>query len=56
MAADPHLAGAQTDEPDVMAALDGADGAERLVIADVSRDEAWLSTPAGCAADLPEWR
>jgi len=41
-------------EPDreVMAAVD----AGRLVIADVSRDEAWLSVPEGAAASLAKYR
>jgi hypothetical protein len=41
-------------EPDreVMAAVD----AGRLVIADVSRDDAWLSVPEGAAASLADNR
>jgi hypothetical protein len=37
---------------DVMAARDGP----RLVIADVSQDEAWLSAAEADAATLPDWR
>jgi len=56
MAAEPHMDGAQADDGEVMASIDEADGSERLVIADVSRDDAWVSTPAGCGAALEEWR
>ena len=56
MAADAHLAGAQADDAAVMAAIDEVDGTDRLVIADVSDDEAWLSTPACCGAALEAWR
>ena len=55
MAAEPHLDGAQCDDGEVMAAIDEVDGIERLVIADVSRDDAWVSTLAGCGATLSEW-
>jgi len=40
------------DGTDVMAALDQDD----LVIADVSRDDAWLVVPAAEAPDLTDWR
>ena len=41
--------------PEVMAAIDaGADGS-RLVIADVSTDETWLSVREDAAATLIEW-
>lgn len=39
-------------EREVMAAVDEG----RLVIADVSRDDAWLSVPEGAAASLAEYR
>jgi hypothetical protein len=41
---------------EVMAAIDDSAGEERLVIADVSRDDAWVSTLAGRSAPLAEWR
>jgi hypothetical protein len=40
---------------EVMAAIE-ADERERLVIADVSRDGAWLSVPVPDAAALRDWR
>lgn len=39
-------------DDDVMAALDQND----LVIADVSREDAWLSVPAAEAPELTDWR
>jgi hypothetical protein len=41
---------------DVMASLDNAGPEPRLVIADVSREEAWVSVEADDAATLPAWR
>lgn len=38
---------------EVMAAVDGD---EAFVIADVTRDEAYLSVPLEDAASLPDWR
>ena len=56
MAAKPQVDGAQYDDGEVMAAIDEVDGAERLVFADVSRDDAWVSTAADCGAELADWR
>ncbi len=39
-----------------MAAIDRSGGAARLVIADVTRDDTWLSIPASEAPTLAEWR
>lgn len=39
-------------EREVMAAVDS----DRLVIADVCRDDAWLTIPMGEAVTLDEWR
>lgn len=41
---------------DVMASIDDEGAEERLVIADVSRDDAWLAVPSADAAALGEWR
>ncbi|WP_232686748.1 DUF7556 family protein [Halobacterium zhouii] len=41
---------------DVMASLDGDGSDSRLVIADISRDEAWVSMTANDATPLPAWR
>lgn len=37
---------------EVMAAIDS----DRLVIADICRDEAWISMPTSSTAVLPDWR
>lgn len=49
---------AAVDEGDaeVMASVDAAPGRTALVIADVSRDDAWLSMRADEAARLSDWR
>jgi hypothetical protein len=54
MESDPPSAPDRTD--DVMAAIDEESGVPRLVIADVSTDESWLSAPADAAACLAELR
>jgi hypothetical protein len=41
---------------DVMASVDGDGVAARFVIADISRDDAWLSIPLTEAATLPDWQ
>ena len=48
---------AVTDASDteVMASVDPAPAQPEFVIADISRDEAWLSMPASEAPSLREW-
>ena len=41
---------------EVMAAIDRSGEVSCLVIADVTRDDAWLSVYASEALSLPEWR
>lgn len=41
---------------EVMAAIDSDGAGPRLVIADISADESWLSMPASAAASLADWR
>ena len=41
---------------DVMASLDGDGPDSRLVIADISRDEAWVSMTEDDATPLSAWR
>lgn len=41
---------------EVMAAIDSDGHGPRLVIADISADESWLSMPATAAASLADWR
>ncbi|SDQ27753.1 DUF7556 family protein [Natronobacterium texcoconense] len=40
---------------DVVAAIDEIDGQPHLVIADIARDDAWISVSEAEAASLPEW-
>lgn len=47
----PHGSGSS-----VMASIDGDREAERLIIADVSRDEAWIAMPMQDAPSLSRWR
>jgi hypothetical protein len=41
---------------DVMASFDGDGSDSKLVIADISRDEAWVSMTAAEATPLSAWR
>ncbi|ELZ13267.1 hypothetical protein HTZ84_08875 [Haloterrigena sp. SYSU A558-1] len=41
---------------DVVAAIDEIDGQPHLVIADIGRDDVWLSMTEEDAASLDEWR
>jgi hypothetical protein len=41
---------------DVMASVDDGTGAPEFVIADVSRDDAWLSIQLRDATGLDDWR
>lgn len=43
-------------EPPVMAAIDRSGDTARLVIADVSMDDRWLSVPQAEAPTLRAWR
>lgn len=42
-------------DAEIMAAVDG-EGSKDLVIADIYRDEAWLSMPLVDAVELASWR
>jgi hypothetical protein len=44
------------EEEPVVAAVDDIDSRDHLVIADVSRDDAWIAVPEGQAAALPASR
>lgn len=50
-----HTAAAEADG-EVMAAIDEESDGERYVVADVSRDDAWISTPLADAVVLEEQR
>lgn len=52
MAPDSAVSAGATTERDVMAAVDD----DRLLIADVARDDAWLAMPADDAPVLGEYR
>ncbi|MFB6138375.1 MAG: hypothetical protein ABEJ42_08595 [Halobacteriaceae archaeon] len=54
MATTPHDAEGGGDDS-VMAAVDDDGSTSRLVIADVTCDEAWVSVSARQAAPLAEW-
>ncbi|MFW5937300.1 MAG: DUF7556 family protein [Halanaeroarchaeum sp.] len=42
--------------PEVMASVDDEGRESRFVIADISRDEAWVSASADAATALAAWR
>ncbi|MFB6094622.1 MAG: hypothetical protein ABEJ77_06740 [Halanaeroarchaeum sp.] len=42
--------------PEVMASVDDAGRESRFVIADISRDEAWVSAPTDATTELLAWR
>ncbi len=44
-----------TADDAVMAALDDTGAALRFIIADITRDEAWLSMPASEAPVIEDW-
>lgn len=43
-------------DSDVVAAIDVIDGRSHLVIADIARDDVWLSVGERDAVSLEEWR
>lgn len=47
---------ASTDSHEVVAAVDEAEGQPRLIIADIARDDAWLSVPETGGVSLDDWR
>ncbi|MDQ2049145.1 hypothetical protein RBH26_01475 [Natronolimnohabitans sp. A-GB9] len=57
MTLEAHTAGSQpADDSDVVAAVDEIDGRPHLVIADIGRDDVWLSMAERNAVSLEEWR
>ncbi|WP_170972387.1 DUF7556 family protein [Natronorubrum halophilum] len=44
------------DDSDVVAAIDEIDGRSQLVIADIARDDVWLSMAERDAVSLETWR
>ncbi len=55
MAPDTTVASKAGIDAEIMAAVDG-DGPKDLVIADIYREEAWLSMSLRDAVDVPDWR
>lgn len=49
-------ASAVDGESEVMASIDDAPDGERVVIADVTTDDAWLAMPLHDAPSLSDWR
>lgn len=43
------------DSTEVMASVDNDGTSRRLVIADVTRDDAWISMPASESVRIPAW-
>ncbi|EMA42730.1 DUF7556 family protein [Halococcus saccharolyticus] len=56
MTPDATAAAAPVVADDVMASVDDDGSVERFVIADISRDDAWVSMLLDEAASLPDWR
>lgn len=46
----------ESSDVEVMASVDSSPASERFVIADITRDEAWLSVRRTEAPALGEWR
>lgn len=44
------------EDGEVMASIDDAGDAARLIIADISGNDAWISIPTRAAVSLAEWR
>ncbi|MCH7659327.1 MAG: hypothetical protein IH933_01665 [Euryarchaeota archaeon] len=49
-------ASAVDGDSEVMASIDDAHDGERVIIADVTTDDAWLAMPLCEAASLSDWR
>jgi hypothetical protein len=47
--------GRVTSGGETVAAVDEVDGRPHLVVADISRDDAWLAVPEPAGVDLDEW-
>jgi len=56
MATDATSAADAGPTPEVMASVEAAGAEPRLVIADISRDDAWVSAPTEAARGLEAWR
>lgn len=45
-----------TDHTEVMASVDTKGSSRRLIIADISRDDAWISMPMSESVPIPAWQ
>ena len=52
----PDVTATRGEGSDVMAAVDDGSGAAEFVIADISRDGAWVSVQLTDATGLDDWR
>ncbi|WP_197424975.1 hypothetical protein [Natronomonas sp. CBA1123] len=43
-------------EPEVMASIDSDASGERLIIAELSREDAYLAMSTGATVDVDDWR
>jgi len=44
------------DDPQTVAATDEIDGESHLVVADITRDDAWLAIEETAATSIQKWR
>ncbi len=56
MATDATSAANDAPSPEVMASVEEAGAQSRLVIADISRDDAWVSADTTATRGLEAWR
>lgn len=56
MASEPAASPDSAPDHEVMASIDGERTDTRLVIADITADDAWLSIPTPAAVRLDDWR
>lgn len=52
----PSSDGRSGSDQETVAAVDEIGGRPHLVVADITRDDAWFALTAGAAASLDEWR
>ena len=56
MGANPTTAMPTVADHEVMASVDDGGNMEEFIIADISRDNSWISIPLTEAAALPDWQ
>jgi len=50
------IGGRVSEEPEIVSVIDETDTGRTFIVADLSRDESWLSVPASDAAPLNDLR